>query len=379
MELSKKAMITKFYIDGFKSLFEFNISCDSLTCLIGMNNSGKSTILQAFDFLSAIANGNVSKWLDARGWKPRDIRSQLKSRQQIIYIMLTFKLNDNVYLWIIDFIFNRLNCINERIIRIDDSGTETFLLNVKDDFYSLFREEKKYVDFNYNGSILASLKEELLSPELKQIKQFLQSFKSLELLTPSLLRKRARTSEGDLGAGGEKLSAFLYNLSKDKKEYIHKKMRVLFKSFTDYHVKAKRSGWKELWINELFKNSFTLIEASHISDGFLRLLALFSQLQTDYSVLLFDEIEDGINHEVMEYLMDELINAHQQIILTTHSPMILNFLEDDIAKKSVMLVYRDETGKTQACNFFDIPKIKEKLEYMGPGEVFANVNLRELP
>jgi len=97
-------------------------------------------------------------------------------------------------------------------------------------------------------------------------------------------------------------------------------------------------------------------------------------------VLLFDEIEDGLNHEVMEYLMDEMVRATQQIFLTTDSPMILNFLDDDIAKKSVMLVYRDsQTGKTQTYKFFDIPRIREKLEYMGPGEVFANASLKELP
>lgn len=93
-----------------------------------------------------------------------------------------------------------------------------------------------------------------------------------------------------------------------------------------------------------------------------------------------DEIEDGINHEVMDMLVDEIVNAQQQVFFTTHSPMILNFLDDEVAEKSVMLIYRDaQTGKTQACKFFEIEQVKEKLEYMGPGEVFANVHLKELP
>jgi len=79
MELSKKPIITYLYIDAFKSLVDFRLSCNSLTCLIGMNNSGKSTNLQAFDFLSAIANGNVSEWLKVRDWKVSDINSPYAS------------------------------------------------------------------------------------------------------------------------------------------------------------------------------------------------------------------------------------------------------------------------------------------------------------
>ncbi len=67
-------------------------------------------------------------------------------------------------------------------------------------------------------------------------------------------------------------------------------------------------------------------------------------------------------------------------MFTTHSPMILNFLDDAVAQKSVILVYKDFlTGKTKACNFFEIHEIRERLEYMGPGEVFANVSLKKLP
>ncbi len=54
--------------------------------------------------------------------------------------------------------------------------------------------------------------------------------------------------------------------------------------------------------------------------------------------------------------------------------MILNFLEDEVAEKSVTLVHLDfETGITRSGGFFDSPQNKEKLGFMGPGEVFANV------
>ncbi|OAD21575.1 hypothetical protein THIOM_002652, partial [Candidatus Thiomargarita nelsonii] len=43
-------MIREFHINNFKSLVNFKFQLDKFTCLIGLNGSGKSTILQALDF-----------------------------------------------------------------------------------------------------------------------------------------------------------------------------------------------------------------------------------------------------------------------------------------------------------------------------------------
>jgi predicted ATPase len=374
-------MITRLSIDNFKSLNSFSLSCSHLTGLIGINNSGKSTVLQALDFLCAVSQGQISSWLKGRDWTAGDLRSRLGKRNRfVVPFELQFELKGIRYSWSGRFnvTSSRLFCSAEFIT--NTSQNNRVLLRVEEGKYRFSAQKDRPIDFTYEGSILASLKKDVLSPELNEIKLFLQSMKSLELLNPLLLRKRTRTAEGDLGLGGEKLSAFLYSLSDREQDHILDQMRRLFPSFDDFFVQSLRSGWKELWVHELYDKSRVPTEARHISDGLLRVLAIFSQLQTDHSVLLFDEIEDGLNPELMEYLVDQLVEARKQIFFTTHSPMILNYLDDDIAKQSVMLIYRDPgTGATKACRFFEIEQIKSKLEYMGPGEVFANVNLRDLP
>ena len=55
----------------------------------------------------------------------------------------------------------------------------------------------------------------------------------------------------------------------------------------------------------------------------LRLLTILAQTQTLHSFLLFDEIENGVNPELVEKLVNVLLNARQQVLVTTHSPMIL--------------------------------------------------------
>jgi len=77
--------------------------------------------------------------------------------------------------------------------------------------------------------------------------------------------------------------------------------------------------------------------------------------------LLFNEIEDGINPEIVEKLVDLPISTPQQIIITTYSPILLNYIEDGQAKKSVIFTYKNKPGITQQRPFFTTIKgIAEK-------------------
>lgn len=94
--------------------------------------------------------------------------------------------------------------------------------------------------------------------------------------------------------------------------------------------------------------------------------------------MLFDEIENGINPELIEFLIDTLVETRPQMLITTHSPMVLNYLEDNIAIKGVTYLYKEQNGATQAVRLFDIPSLREKLTVMGPGEVYDDTLLTQL-
>jgi predicted ATPase len=121
-----------------------------------------------------------------------------------------------------------------------------------------------------------------------------------------------------------------------------------------------------------------ITEAKHVNDGFLRIISVLAQLFTTKDFLLFDEIENGINPELVEFLVDSLISSKHQILITTHSPMILNFIEDEEAIKSVKYIYKTKKGFTKIINFFEIPSMLKKLSVMGAGEVYVDTNLSNL-
>ena len=372
----------KIRLDNFKSLVDFDMELAAFTCLIGLNGAGKTTVLQAMDFLAQLISGHLTEWLKQREWKATDLLCKLIKKRTVGFSVDLMLDSGKKAVWKGDFNTQaqKLYCSSETI-SVDGKSE----LTVSDGKYTVGQLIKTPIPFTYQGSILSQLKDSVLTSDLLQVKRALQSIKSLELLSPHLMRQRARQAD-DVGVGGEKLSAFLSSLSESEKQIIIKKMKEFYPDFNHYQVSAISGGWRKLLIEENFTSSDPdrliqeklLTEARHINDGMLRLLTILAQTQTLHSFLLFDEIENGVNPELVEKLVNVLLNAPQQVLVTTHSPMILNYFPDNVARESVMLIYRTPQGYSRATRFFTIPSIAHKLGLLGPGEVFVDTDLNAL-
>jgi predicted ATPase len=399
-------MITRLEIKNFKSLVDFQIPPDgkslgAFTCLVGLNGSGKSTLLQAFDFIAHVATGKVAEWLKERDWKESELASAVeKTKSKIIKITLDVETKNLGHIrWYALFSTKQLKCIIERfsLIKNEKEKKEIFVIRNRKIYTSINnndtkkKNESRPIAFKYKGSILSVLDIEHLEVKetkdiLTSIKDTLEGLRSVELLAPNTMRRRTREAS-DIGVGGEKLSAFLNGLKKDKKESLLTKLKNFYPQLTDFKTPILRGGWKNLEISETYGNSrkeksdmaiSIQTKATHINDGMLRIIAILAQAQGSHDFLLFDEIENGISPFIIEKLMDFLVGLKKegkQIIVTTHNPMILNYLEDEIAKEATVLLYKNKDGHTLACRYFDQPETKDKLHGLGPGEVFVDTDL----
>jgi predicted ATPase len=376
--------LDKLYISNFKSLKDFTLNFSKFTCLVGLNSSGKSTILQAIDFISQQMNGNISQWLKNRNWETNELTFKLE-KKRLIQGMITFSYNENYYIW--SFLFNPTlkKCTYEKIYAYDiNINNEKLIFSVDNSKYMIIKDldknEKLEGDIiqDYEGSFLANLKLELLPNSLIEFRDYLRNIYSLDLLAPQELRKRSRTGS-KLGLSGENLSAYLDTFSEKQKDALLEQLRKCYKNLESFDIKKSKGGWARLELVEKFENNGKLVnEGKYLNDGTLRLIAILSQLQSKQSFLLFDEIENGINSELIEFLLDTLIASNHQVMITTHSPMILNYIDDETAIKSVNYIYKTEEGFTKSIPFFSIPSMKEKLELMGAGEVYVDTNLSNL-
>lgn len=366
-------MIKEVFVKNFKSLVDFKLNLNKFNCLIGMNGAGKSTVLQAIDFITQLMDGNIDKWLERREWAASELHSKFPSSNTIIFGVVYQANNGDEIFWAGGFNKHKLLCSKEAILL-----NEVELFNVHQKQYRVKKESYKDIAFNYQGSILSRLIDSEIPAPILEFRNHLRQIKSLELLAPNLLRKRARTTDMDIGSGGEKLSAFLHSIKGEKRDSLIQLLKTFYPNLIDYKVSSQKSGWKKLTIIEKFGDKKIETEARHINDGLLRILAILAQASSEHSLILLDEIENGINPEIVEKLVDALVNSKQQILVTTHSPMILNYLEDEVARNSVQFVYKNDKGETKIRPFFSIPRIGEKLNYMGAGEAFVDTDLMAL-
>lgn len=374
-------MIEFVSITNFKSLAEVHIPLGQFNCLVGMNGAGKSTVLQALDFLSQLMRGDVSGWLERRQWKASDLNCKLR-RERNIGFKIYFRLSTGEELWW-EGGFNRtdLRCSHERVTLISETEDMRYVttpLQLTGQTFRLDVRPEQRIAFAYQGSILSALKDAELSEPLLELRNALRNVRSLELLSPHLLRKTARASEHDIGAGGEKLSAYLDNIKGEAKTRLVALLQKFYPALADFKITSQRSGWKKLSVFEQFGEQRLETEALHLNDGLLRILAVLTQADAGRSMLLLDELENGINQEMVETLVDTLLQSPQQLLVTTHSPLLLNYLPDDVARRAVLLAYKTPAGETRIRRFFDVPRMAAKLQGMGPGDALVDTDLKLL-
>ena len=81
-----------------------------------------------------------------------------------------------------------------------------------------------------------------------------------------------------------------------------------------------------------FERSFT-----NISDGTLRLLGFVTALSLNHSLVAFEEPENCIHPHLLELLVDMMRKADCQVVITTHSPYLLDYVEPE----EVVVVWRE--------------------------------------
>lgn len=396
-------MIKGFYIDNFKSLVDFRLppaphQLGSFTCLVGLNGTGKSTVLQAFDFVGHLANGQVATWLRQREWKAADLTSRFLKKKLIQFKLDIEVLGEGRIVWSGSFNIIEMRCTAE-MVTVD--GVEQ-ALHIKDGQLLVSgtdsNDSVQYPlrSMQYEGSTLSFINVRDVHPALGALKHVAANLRSLDLLSPQSMRRRAKDG-ADIGYGGERLSAFIHGLPARDKAALTTTLKQFYPQVSELSTTALRAGWKDLRIVEQYgrapqTSSRLESDARQVNDGLLRVLAILSQVSMSeptshstppsglgQSCVLFDEIENGINPELMQKLVQLLLDAKRQVIVTTHSPLVLNYLPDEVAREAVLLLFRNAAGHTKVVRLFDLPSTQKKLSLLGPGEVFVDTHLEALP
>ncbi|WP_440464405.1 AAA family ATPase [Psychrobacter sp. ASPA161_6] len=373
-------MIRRISVNAFKSLVDFELILDSkFNCIIGLNGAGKSSVLQLFSYVSALFSGDVDHWLNEREWEAKDVASHFFPNRSTMDLIVDIDISGKQLRWKAKYNWEKGFCTSETLT--DLLNNEQFV-HVHQRKLKTKRDNFPELIFKYSGSILSVLDDSALPQEAIIFRKFMTSIDSHDLLSPKVMRAGRFASAGKVGSAGEYLISYIHNLDKKSRDVLSINLRSYFPQVVKIETKTELNGTLSLFLTELFYNKDgsnvkVVTNARHINDGMLRILTILAIQRSSSKFQQFDEIENGVNSEITEKLVEAFINSPQQVLVTTHSPMVLNYIEDEIARRSVIFVYKNKLGHTKAHKLFALPSLTNKLDSLAPGDAMLDIYLKD--
>jgi predicted ATPase len=134
----------------------------------------------------------------------------------------------------------------------------------------------------------------------------------------------------DVGREGRNAVTVVASMKRADRNRLVKEMQSLYSEIEDVRVAPAGAGAMQLFIEE---SSGVQISAERLSDGTLRFLFLLAILLQPEPppMIVIEEPELGLHPDVIPKLAGLLIEASErtQIVITTHSRMLVDALGDD--------------------------------------------------
>jgi predicted ATPase len=342
-------MLKKLTVKNFKSLDNVSFEFDTINLFVGPNSSGKSTALQAIEMLPALLRPSITDFLKAeKGWNYRDLPHRKNLRKTMSW-NAEFHLQDTsiqkptVYEYEVTLQPRlHLGIGKERLrmtapdlsplVLIDRSGTRT---RIWDEKLQEYRTESLY---NLPCSAMQGLKEDGGAfASVLRFRNYLERFQSFLLWNPKDLRKPHQGLAEKLGASGESLAGFWAYLNRKEPQKAKELLAMLQRIFP--RVEAIKStgkqgwAWHHLAISERIDSRIIEYPAEQASDGFLRMLAVFSLkfFPNPPKIMTLEEPENGVHPQLISHIIDYLKALSDrrepnkiQVFMTSHSPYVLN-------------------------------------------------------
>ena len=385
-------MIKTFNVDNFKSLNNLSINLQPMTVIVGNNATGKSSILQAIDFVCGCVNDDFSVLLERRGWTVDNIRSKFirSGTARISFgveVVLEEPVNTTLKWRMVlqpNVAKNQLHLVSEEIVDLDTKET---LVQYKASAGGWIKGDKEELSIMPNFVITSSCLKVIqhlhgVDSRLNRLVDFFDNSESFEMLAPDNMRLSSRGVVKNIGETGKNLPSFIRQMSAEQKNnFMSKLKRIMGARISDVSASVKgKPGWTLINVKEHYDTGDVEFSSKEISDGILRVLAFIaiSEIEPANAIFLLDEVENGINSDYAETMIDVLSEIYEesrhQLVLTTHSTVFLDYVKPE----QIVLLYRDQNGSTRADNLFDSKEIRDKLEYMYPGEILLNMSQKEI-
>lgn len=336
-------------VRNYRSLRDASIQLDDLTVFIGANASGKSAILDALRFLSEAA-------------QTRDFRPPVYSRGGILNLAWKGKEADEVELtvviadgdrrftWYVRLIRHQYEFhVNEYLQQGHPGCPETLLLTA-DSGEGWWRSGKKGYEVRLKQPTsvcaLATAAADASFPA-REVAEFIERWGFFDP-SPFLLRRDWNLSNsGRFDPYGRNLGETLHALRQSSPDVLDKIVRAT-RSVVGLPSKIEpRESEERFYFVQHEPGLQFPVNQMGVSSGTLRMLALMTALygRPEATLIGIEEPENYVHPAALSAFVEHMLDSRDrvQFMVTTHSPLLLNLLNDPAV---VSVVSRDELDGT---------------------------------
>lgn len=383
--------LRRFQIDGFKALDSLDVAVPGPSLfLIGVNGAGKSSVLQALSFVRHFVLGRSAEFFEERGWNIYDVRPRtglrtvktgdrtlrlVQNRNLQVSLLLTHEEMEVV--WDFSFNYSAVQLQSEAIwMRAHHEKVPRLVVDFNRPNRSSNETQGsiKIEDLKLSGSLLSYIPIDRLAQGedarfLGEVQAWALGITSLELLSPVAMRRGVRGKPKDIGPRGERLAGFIAGLTGAKREELVSRVSQFY-PLANLDAVRKTAGWIDMKMLEKYSD-IARVSPAHMSDGFMRILALCAIPNFDESVslVLLDEVEDGIEPHILPPLIEFISSKSTcQFVMTSHSPLLINFF----SAENICFLTRRSDGRTAVAKPNEMDMFVKGSEYFGVGEIWVN-------
>lgn len=362
-------------IQGFKSIASIeNLQLRPINVVIGPNGAGKSNFIGVFSFLRAIREGKLQDYVAKAGYAGKVLHFGSKTTKTLkIKVSFATKLDQ---------------CENQYEIVLEPTLNDE-LLPVKE--WAGFWNKISFPTGPKRDELARNGKEAGISapPETKTghfVAKHLESWRVYHFHDTSTSSPMKTKDDVDdnrfLRPDGSNLAAFLYRLQRQfppSYELIRKTVQGVAPFFDDFRLEPQALNPNKIQLEWKHKQSDAYFDASSLSDGTLRFIALATLLLQPESllpsVILVDEPELGLHPYAITVLaaLVHRASVSTQIILSTQSSLLLDQFEPED-----VVIASQQNGGTQLSRL-DSPRLEAWLEDYSLGQLWEKGELGGRP
>jgi len=395
--------ILELKVEGYRSLKEVLWRPGDLNLVIGPNGSGKSNLLRLLELMSVSARGGLGKYIQTIGgmeplvWdgQASQIRIRVKAspvdewrdaeRESLTYELFLDRLGGGSSYRVNHELLGNFHGVDigketQPLKMMERTRLSAVVFDMKED-----RLVPQETDLSEEESLLSMIGGPFaFNPIARSYRDQLVAwcvYHDLHVNRDAAIRQPAITKlEKRVEPDGQNLISVLHTLytgDREFKDEINLAMRsafgddfdeLVFPPAADQRIQL-RVRWKSLKREQ---------SAAELSDGTLRFLFLLTVLASPEAapVIAIDEPETGLHPSMFPIVAEYAVGASEksQVILTTHSPQVLDAFQRTVPKTTVMAW---EDGQT-VLKHLEGDALKEWLRAYSLGKLFQSGELEAL-